>query len=280
MHKIPTDRRFENFTGNVFGKWTVIEYAGLGSGRRHHWRCRCVCGRESLVPSNNLKHGRSKSCLHCRRGRSGAEHRTGHPAYNVWSSMIDRCNNPSAPSFNIYGGRGISVCERWRKSFDVFLSDMGERPSLAHSIDRIDNDGNYEPSNCRWATPKEQSRNRRNNRVITIDGFSASVAEWAERVGIRRETIYARLNSGMCPEDAVFTPLDYRFSIKIGVQLEHNGLTMNVAQWSRELGIPASTISHRLRLGWSVHRALTTPVRHLSRRPKSPPEQRSHAQRA
>lgn len=118
------------------------------------------------------------------------------PEYHVWQAMIQRCTNPSNPRFRNYGARGIVVCDSWRRSFAAFLSDMGRRPSARHSLDRIDNDRSYSPDNCRWATIGVQSRNRRTNRLLTHDGRTLTIAEWATIVDVKQNTIVTRLRSG------------------------------------------------------------------------------------
>lgn len=123
------------------------------------------------------------------------EHKTRHPLYRTWANMIGRCEQPSTSRYAIYGGRGISVCDKWRTSFDAFVNDMGERPP-GHSIDRIDPNGNYEPSNCRWATKSQQARNTRAARVVTIDGQEFHVSELAEKYGINPRTIHYRAING------------------------------------------------------------------------------------
>lgn len=137
--------------------------------------------------------------------RSGPiQRKTPHELYSVWQHMIGRCTNPNGGrSWANYGGRGIRVCERWRDSFEEFLSDMGPRPSSGHSIDRIDNDGNYEPGNCRWATLAEQARNRRGNLRITHNGETLCVRDWSVRTGIGETTLAYRLKAGM-PTDRIF----------------------------------------------------------------------------
>jgi len=117
--------------------------------------------------------------------------------------MNKRCRNPADKDYLRWGGRGIRVCERWRNSFENFLADMGKKPSAKHSLDRINNDGDYEPGNCRWATNREQSRNRSNNRYITAFGETLLVVEWAERSNVKLGTIYRRLQYGWSPERAV-----------------------------------------------------------------------------
>lgn len=132
--------------------------------------------------------------------------RTRHPLYQTWVSMRARCRDPGHPNFARYGGRGVVVCARWL-SFEAFLSDVGPRPSPLHSIDRIDNDGNYEPGNVRWATAAEQNRNKRSTRLVTVNGRTMAASDWALAAGIDLRTLLSRLHRGWSPERAVFAPL-------------------------------------------------------------------------
>lgn len=120
------------------------------------------------------------------------------PIRRSWEAMLSRCYDPTVNCYSRYGQRGITVCDRWRYSFPNFVEDMGERPE-GMSLDRVDNNGNYEPSNCRWVTPKDQQNNKANNRVVTLDGVSLTLAQWAEQTGMSRKTISNRLDSGWSP---------------------------------------------------------------------------------
>ena len=182
-------RRPIDITGNRYGMLVVTQY--MGSGK---WSCLCDCGRRSVVAGHHLKSGSTKSCG-CRQravlGESTTRHGLrSHPLYRTWRGMRGRCNNPNHADYRYYGGRGIKVCERWGK-FENFLADMGERPEGC-SLDRIDVNGNYEPSNCRWASNSEQRRNSR--RSIFIDG--KNLADLAEETGTKYGTLYNRYMRG------------------------------------------------------------------------------------
>jgi hypothetical protein len=204
--------------GDTYGRWTVVAPAPRGKWGQARWACRCACSEERVVDENNLKSNHSQSCGCLRRETLGARsrgntHRRRHgdshpqntaPEYLIWQAMKKRCGTPSDHDYSRYGGRGIQVCERWRGSYEAFLADMGRRPSSDHSLDRIDNDGNYEPGNVRWTTKRMQGRNRSTNRLITVGGESRPLADWAETAGISRGTIRTRLRLGWSPEEAVW----------------------------------------------------------------------------
>lgn len=181
--------------GETFGRWAV-----LGEAPRETYQrmvlCRCACGVERVVRVSHLKSGGSKSCgcIHSQfkhgHGKRGCRTKT----FKAWVSMRRRCLEINNKSFPNYGGRGITVSERWA-DFTAFLDDMGECPP-GGQIDRIDNNGNYEPGNCRWLSSKENNRNKSNNKIISYEGKSMSVAGWAEHLGCKPQLIYDRLQRG------------------------------------------------------------------------------------
>lgn len=177
--------------GERFGRWLVInprisKPAAL---------CLCDCGNFGIISRMHLFDGHSRSCgclsrlLHTTHGKCGSR------IYVCWSNMLKRCRNKDDPHFKDYGGRGIRVCERWQ-TFENFFSDMGEQPA-GLTIERVNNDGNYEPSNCKWATQEEQSNNKRSVRLIAYKGQSMSIAQWARKLGTKRSALIARLRAGI-----------------------------------------------------------------------------------
>lgn len=197
--------------------------------------CRCDCGvvRDFRLPMLRNGNTRSCGCLmrdHCAQ-RLSKHGGTGTPEYAVWLSMRARCADLSNKN---YGGRGIRVCDRWQDSFEAFLEDMGPRPSPKHSIDRYpDKNGNYEPSNCRWATSKQQARNTRDNRMVSHGGETMCVAAWAARYGISPSVLCNRLNRGWDFENAVSTPPGEGYRCGDG-SFYRTPLSKRDAAWYRE----------------------------------------------
>jgi hypothetical protein len=198
-----------NLTGLRFGRWTVLSLFRID--RNAFWLCRCDCGNESPVCRTSLvKHG-SRSCG-CLRDEIATKESTTHgmhgsPEYVAWLSIKYRCDNPNSNSHHNYGGRGIAMCDLWRQSFERFLADVGHRPSLKHSIDRFpDTNGNYEPGNVRWATVKEQQRNKRTNRLLTWKGKTQTMTDWAEELGFTVNLIYYRLKKSDSMDDVLGRP--------------------------------------------------------------------------
>ena len=192
---------YQNLAGKKFGQLTVIDVAGRGSNSQIFWQCHCSCGNKSQVATANLKNGHTKSCGCYGKSVATTHGQSGSKAYRSWQKMRSRCLNPNDTYFKNYGGRGIRICDRWQ-SFENFYVDMGDRPD-ERSLDRIDNNGNYTPENCRWATKKEQDRNKRNNRFITFNGRCLLLLEWAEELKINYSTLKKRLDRGWPIERAL-----------------------------------------------------------------------------
>lgn len=200
--------RAHNLIGERFGRLVVIGRSPNRAGETNAiWLCRCDCGNESEVRSGSLKNGGTQSCGCLCRDRviaAKTTHRmTKSREYRCWRGIKQRCNNPNDRGYKNYGGRGIRVCGRWNESFERFFEDMGEAPE-GMSLDRIDNNGDYSPKNCRWATPETQHRNRRNNHVLTARGKSMIIWDWHKETGANRSTILSRLRRGWSHEEAIF----------------------------------------------------------------------------
>ena len=202
---------FKDITGQTFGKLTVISLHH--SDQRPYWLCQCDCGNTTIARSDHLKTSRIKSCGCMRRANSVIRFGSSnglylHKLYQTWVNIQKRCHDKNGISYKDYGARGIKVCERWRSSFQHFLDDMGERPDN-HSIDRIDNDGDYSPTNCKWSTYSEQRLNQRQRkyRTITIDNVIKTISEWAKHKKISNGIIRYRLKTGWSEYDAVMTPI-------------------------------------------------------------------------
>lgn len=194
--------------GDIFGRLTTIGGPiWRFKGDIPRWVCKCECGTIKDIPRSQLLSGHINSCgclkldvaaaLLRRRAFKHGDTAGGVTTceFRSWASMMTRCMNPNYCKWDRYGGRGITVCERWRK-YENFLADMGRRPAKYYSLDRIDNDGNYEPSNCRWATPYQQVSNKSSNVNLELDGVSMNVAQWSRKTGISVQNIRYRLRAG------------------------------------------------------------------------------------
>ena len=207
-------KRIEVNAGERYGLLTIIQEAECRRTPKgfpyRMFHCRCECGNTVTSPLANLRYGKTRSCG-CLVGKS-SHPRHGHrpkgsasPTYCSWQAMKSRCCDTGDQAYGQYGGRGITVCDRWMH-FEGFLEDMGIRPD-GTSLDRLNTDGPYDPRNCRWATPSQQQRNRRCNQMVQCNGESHCLAEWADRIGMNVSTLWCRIfRSGWSVSKALTTP--------------------------------------------------------------------------
>ena len=225
--------KVNDLTGQRFGRLTAIERAGTNKKRYITWLCQCDCGNTTIAVGSDIKSGHTRSCGCLQRDRlieynksDSKRSRTSElnkvrkrthgmrytRIYKEWRSMIDRCENKSWKHYHNYGGRGISVCKEWRDSFNTFYEwaiSNGYNDSL--TLDRVNVNGNYEPSNCRWATNKEQANNKRNSRYLTFNGKTQTLQQWADELEVDSRTLRSRIDKyGWTAEKALATPVGKR----------------------------------------------------------------------
>jgi len=194
-----------DMTGRQYGRLTVLEPAS----RKGYWYCKCQCGVKKQINGSSLRQRITSSCG-CYRNERIRETKETHgksnsKIYRLWSMMHDRCTNPANKYFKNYGGRGITVCPKWA-SFEAFYADMGDMPD-GMSLERIKNNKGYSKENCKWATRKEQSRNRRSNRLLTYQGITQSLVQWAEHLGVNYNTLNSRVQRGWSDERVLTQPI-------------------------------------------------------------------------
>lgn len=207
--------KFEDLTGNTYGRLTVISRADNDEYGHIMWKCLCECGETCTVLSNSLtrtdgKETRSCGCLHKEKlvERSTKHGKAGEKIYYIWQKIISRCTNPDDKNYHNYGGRGITICEEWLdfQNFYDYVSTLEHFGEKGYSLDRIDNNGNYEPSNVRWADSKTQQRNKANNRLVEYQGETMTLIEASEKSGIGYGTLQRRIRLGWAAED-LFKPV-------------------------------------------------------------------------
>lgn len=197
-------RKALNLKDQTFGRLTIIEKTLQKEGTSICWKCLCQCGREKIISARRLTRKQVLSCGCLQKGRK-THGMSNTKIFRVWEGMLQRCNNSKHPSYLRYGARGIKVCVEW-ENFQQFYNDMGDIPSPEHSIDRVDNNGNYCLENCRWATTKQQNRNRGNyNVLITYMGQTKCVAEWAEFFCVNASTLATKIKRGATLHE-IFNP--------------------------------------------------------------------------
>ena len=233
--------RAEDLTGRRFGRLVALgplERVPKAKFAQLLWLCQCDCGKQSRVYARALKSGDSRSCgclnldrIRERNTTHGASY-THEAEFWVWSAAKGRCHNPKNKAYSNYGGRGIEMCQRWRDDFGAFLADVGPRPSPELTLERVDNDGNYEPSNCVWGTRREQGNNKRNNLMIDAFGRRQTLAQWAREFGLLAHTLQARIaRHGWDAERALTTPAT-KGSPLVGTRTAHNTPTTAAPQES------------------------------------------------
>lgn len=204
-----------DLTGQKFGRLTIIEFVGRNRHYTPLWRCACECGSESIATTSNLRKGTSQSCGCLQKELASARTKTHGMSHTKlfikWQSMNRRCNDPRCNSYKNYGARGISVCNEWRDSFEAFYKHVSILPNYGekgYTLDRENNDGHYEPGNVKWSTAIEQHRNTRRNIMLTFDGRTLCLAEWANIIGISTAALHKRLKKGWGVDKALSTPVD------------------------------------------------------------------------
>lgn len=209
MKSSKLSRPRKDLTGMQSGRLTVLRPVENRAGE-WYWLCRCECGETTIVRGSRLTVHDTRSCgclaRETARNKVKTHGLSRSPEYISWGAMIQRCNNPKAHAFENYGGRGVKVCERWRWSFVAFLEDMGPRPTDRHELDRIDTNGDYEPSNCRWVLPVVNIRNRRCTVKLTYAGETLPLGKWSERIGIPQSVIAQRIRAGWSIARALTQP--------------------------------------------------------------------------
>lgn len=204
--------RKKDLTGQKFGRLTVIKQDGKYKNGARLWICKCECGNEKRVAGTHLVSGKIKSCgclliettIERNKTEKVKHGKRGTRIYSIWRNMKDRCFNKNEKAYPRYGGRGITVCEEWKEFLQFYDWSMSHGYADDLTLDRINNDGNYEPENCRWATMKEQANNRRNNSCLTYNGETKTLSEWADYIGIPYSRLEHRYNSGMPIEKILY----------------------------------------------------------------------------
>ena len=257
--------RIKNLVSMRFGNLIVTEFSEISKHGKARWKCQCDCGKNTIVVGSSLVNGGTKSCGCMMRhfvSLSKIKHgmcRTHE--YYVWCAMIRRCSSPNDPAYHNYGGRGIHVCERW-KSFIHFIEDMGSRPSAKHTIERMNNKNGYSPENCTWEIRKKQSRNTRQNKLITYMGKTQCLADWTDEFGIDERVLRYRASKGWDFELALNKPIR-KNQPKRAFVIDRE--TISLPGLAKKYGIKYITLFARLKRGMDIAEAIETPVKKQNR---------------
>lgn len=259
------------FVGKRFGK--LVVQPDFRKGKYHRqYLCKCDCGNSVYIDSSSLLNGNTKSCGCINRElvtyRNTTHGMSKERIYSIWAGMISRCENPGdSMNYMNYGGRGISVCKEWSESFMSFYTWSMEHGYAGDlSIDRIDNDGDYCPENCRWTTVKEQARNRRSNINVEYKGEVKTLKQWSEEYGVEYSTLHSRYKYlGWDFEKALLSPVVHKVDGRPR-KFEVNGESHTISEWAKITGLDRSLIDNRIYAGWDAYEAITKPPRKLKKK--------------
>lgn len=244
--------QMKDYTGLRFGRLTVLKRASKkGSHGESYWECQCDCGNKKTVAMSALNHGYTKSCGCLRRELLQNDRYKDKHLYQAWQDMKQRCHNPNNVFYYRYGERGIKVCKEWLSGYNVFYkwaTNNGYQQGL--QIDRIDNNGNYEPSNCRWVSPKQNTDNRNITRMLTYNGKTQTIADWSRETGIPITTIRNRIAKG-ASGDELFSSRQ-----RPPIMIEYHGEKKSLVEWCKELNIPYDRTKARYYAGKNVDEVL------------------------
>lgn len=253
--------------GEKFGRLKAIKFfEKKNKNNSDYWLWKCDCGNEKVILKTHVTSGSivSCGCYQLEKTTKHGLHKTRF--YNIWGQIKQRCLNRDNKNYHHYGGRGITVCDRWLKfknfrddMYESYLDHKGKYGRKNTSIDRIDVNGNYCPENCKWATVEEQNNNTRYNILITYNGETLTLTEWSNKLNINRDTLVYRHKKGWKDDDIITRPKNYH-----GRQITYKNKTQNFSQWERELGMSLGLISRRLDLNWTIEDAITKPVRKMN----------------
>lgn len=254
-----------DYIGVRFGNLKVIGSDSNHVGKTYnsnHWLFECDCGNIISEYPSRVISGHKKSCG-CRKSKTLFKHGCyNSPFYHVWWGMMQRCYNPGHHNFKRYGARGIEVCAQWHtvENFVEWANETYDSEKHHKTLDRIDNNNGYSPENCKWSTPKEQSNNRRNTSIITLNGVSKSLSEWCDEYDMPVSVVGSRIRvMHWDAEKALTTPITH-FNER-GITVEINGITKTIKEWCDYYGILRTTVYGRVRKGMDIVSAITTPVR-------------------
>ena len=247
-----------DITGQKFGKLTVIREEGRTKEGRATWLCQCDCGNTKVIKGKALRKGTTKSC-----GCIVNKHNmTNSYTWSSWRSMMRRCYETNNERYTRYGEKGITVDTRWHE-FINFYKDMGERP-LNTTLDRINNDGNYEPGNCRWASNQTQNNNRGSfNTRLILNGVEKTINEWSRELNIKPSALHERLSRGWSVEKTLTTPC--KSFTKIKTLWTYKETDKTLGEWAKLYNIRLDTLTRRLESGWDLPKALETPTRKITK---------------